>query len=906
MRAIVGLCALCGCACAQQAITYGLVGGRVEDGTGSPVAGAPVRIRHVQRDQLYETRTGPHGRFQFLYVPPGDLELRADSLSFQPALVRLTIAAGQSLDVPIRLSLEARSDSLVVEATAPLIETARTQVSDRVSPVEIEALPLNGRNYVDLALLVPGVSRTTVGAPQTFVETSAVPGANVSVAGQRNLNNTFVLDGLSANDDAAGIAGTYLSQEVIREFQVVTSGADAEFGRASSGVVAVATRSGTNDWHGRAYSYLRNQRFDSRNPLASRKDPLTQVQYGFTAGGPLRRGRTFQFSNVEQTRRNAAGFVTISPANIASINTVLDAFHYPGPRISTGEYGTGYDTTTFLSRLDQSFGNRHQLFVRYNLYDIGSANARSVGGLNDISRGTSLWTTDHNIALNETAAISPNLLNEVRFQITRSRLSAPGNDLVGPAVNISGVANFGASTTSPVGRDTDLYEASNTVTLSRGSHFIKAGADFLLNRVNIYFPGSAVAAVYSFTSLATLQAGRYNTVQQAFGDPYQFQSNPNLGLYVQDEWKVTPAFSLHAGLRYDLQWLPSPIRTDPDNLAPRFGLAWSPGDRRTVFRASYGMYYDRIPLRATSNALQRDGSKYRVALLSFGQAGAPAFPRQFDEFPGGQYINITTIDPDISNSYAHQASAQIERQVGSRTTLTAAYQWTRALHLILSRNNNVPTLTAADAAAQGIPNLGRPDSRYGNVSRYESSGDSYFNGLLLSAATRFGRANQLRVSYTLSKAIDNIGNFFFSTPQNNFDLRDDRSLSDNDQRHRVTASALLTWRGWQFAPLFVYTSALPLNTLLTFDRNYDTNLNDRPNGVGRNTARGFNYISLDARVSRRFRLSERWSIESLAESFNTLNRTNRAAPNNVLNASFGQATAVFDARQIQFGLRLNF
>ncbi len=201
-------------------------------------------------------------------------------------------------------------------------------------------------------------------------------------------------------------------------------------------------------------------------------------------------------------------------------------------------------------------------------------------------------------------------------------------------------------------------------------------------------------------------------------------------MFAQDEWKATSRLTIHFGVRYDVQKLASPIRTDSDNVAPRFGLAYSPGDRKTVVRASYGMYYDRIPLRATSNALQRDGTKYRVALFAYGQPGAPLFPQQAPAFGEGQFPNITRIDPNIGASYGHQAAFQIERDLGGGTTVSAGYQWNRTLHLILSRNQNVPTLTASEAAAAGIPNLGRPDPQYGNISRYESSGDSYFNGLL--------------------------------------------------------------------------------------------------------------------------------------------------------------------------------
>ena len=143
-------------------------------------------------------------------------------------------------------------------------------------------LPLNGRNYLDLALLVPGVSPTNTGSNQRFAETSAVPGQGISIAGQRNLYNSFVVDGVSANDDAADLTGTYYSEEVVNQFQVITSGGIAEFGRASGGVVNIITKSGTNDWRGNLYGFARNQRFDARNPLATTKDLLTQAQYGGT------------------------------------------------------------------------------------------------------------------------------------------------------------------------------------------------------------------------------------------------------------------------------------------------------------------------------------------------------------------------------------------------------------------------------------------------------------------------------------------------------------------------------------------------------------------------------------------------------------------------------------------------
>ncbi|MDQ3805577.1 MAG: TonB-dependent receptor, partial [Acidobacteriota bacterium] len=757
---------------AQQAVSSATLGGRVEDANGAAVGGAAVVVTNLGTNQHLSATTDEDGRFRFAYVPVGDYRLLVECGGFSPTALRLTLAVGQAADVRVTLAVGGLAESVEVMGGAPLVESARTQVSETVTPREVDALPLNGRNYLDLALLLPGVSRTNTGSAQRFAETSAVAGTGLSVAGQRNLNNSFVVDGLSANDDAANLAGTAFSQEVVREFQVVTSGGVAEFGRASGGVVNVVTKSGTNDFSGRVYGFLRNQRLDARNPLAPRKDPLTQAQYGASLGGPVRRDRTFFFANFEQTRRNDAAVITIRPDDAARINRRLGEIAYAGPRVETGVVTAGHDVTNFFARFDHRLGETTSLAARYSLYDFAALNSRTVGGLNASSRGTGLDSRDQTLAASAVTTLGTRTLNEARLQFTRSRLSAPVNDAQGPAVNISGVASFGTATFSPTARALDIFEFTDSVTYQRGAHSFKAGADFLLNRVNITFPG-AVQGVYTFTSLANFLAGNYATFQQAFGEAAQFQSNPNLGWFVQDEWRPRADLTVNLGLRYDAQYLPEPIRTDANNFAPRAGLAFAPGDRKTVLRAGFGLYFDRLPLRATSNALQRDGSKYVVAQLGPGDAGAPAFPDVLPALPSSLPTrpNVTRIDPDIENSYSLQYNAQVERELPGGGSLSVGYAGLRGKHLILSRNVNAPTLSAAEARRRGVPNLGRPDPLWGNVSRYESSGVSAFDGLLVAFNQRASSWATVRASYTYSKAIDNSGNFFFSTPQDNADLR---------------------------------------------------------------------------------------------------------------------------------------
>jgi hypothetical protein len=909
---------------AQQSVTSASLSGVIEDPNGAAIRGATVTITRIDQNQTLSTTSDSAGRFRFLYLPVGRYSFKVEAGGFAASERALNLTVGQTLDFPFKLGVVSVAGKMEIRADTPTIETVRTQLAETVLPREIDNLPLNGRNYLDLAALTPGVTRGNPVANQRFAETSAVPGTQINISGQRNINNGFIIDGLSANDDAADLPGTFFSHEVIGEFQVISSGGIAEFGRASAGVVNVVTKSGTNEWRGRMYGFLGNQRMNARNPLATTKDPLTQTQYGASFGGPIHRDRTFLFTNFEQTRLRNAVVVSITPANATAINESLDRIGYAGPRVSTGLAPTGYNATNLLGRVDHRFNERHLLTARYSYYDVDSRNARGVGGLSATSRGTLLENRDQTFAVSLVSTISASMTNEARAQYTRSNLAAPPTDPIGPAITISGVANLGTGSSSPTGREINHTEFVDNITMVRGKHSIKAGVDFLYNRVRIDFPG-ALQGSYTFSSLANLRTGQYVTFQQAFGEPALTQSNPNIGFFAQEEWRLRPRLTINAGVRYDLQFLPDPVQTDINNLSPRIGLAYAPGDGRTVIRASYGLYFDRIPLRATSNAIQRDGTKYRIATFSFGQAGAPVFPNVAASFPTGFLPSITTIDPHIENAYTQQANLQIERQLTTNTSLSVGYIHTRGLHIILSRNVNVPTLTAAQAAQQGVPNLGRPNPNFGNISRYESSGDSYYNGLTVSLNRRFVRWAGMRLSYTYSKALDNTGTAFFFTPQNNFNLRDERGRSDNDQRHVLALSATLavpessgggSWRGalkgFQLNPIFRYSSTLPFNILTGGDRNNDTNTNDRPLGVGRNTGEGFDFASFDLRLSRRIRFTERFGLEVIAEGFNLFNRANFQLPNATIgtgatpNAGFGLPTASADPRQIQFGLRLTF
>ncbi|HEX2445862.1 MAG TPA: carboxypeptidase regulatory-like domain-containing protein [Vicinamibacterales bacterium] len=897
-------------ASAQTVTTSASLTGRVLDPSGAAVVAAPVSATNIDRNQAWRVETDHAGRFRFFSLPLGAYRVDVAAPGFRSVSRAVTLAIGDTLDLPLTLEVAGVSAAVDVVAQPAVVGTARTEIVGRITPAEVDSLPLNGRNYLDLAILAPGVMRTNTRNQDRFAETSAVPGTGLTVNGQRNLANTIVLDGLSANDDAAGLAGTYISEDVVQELQMVTSGGVAEFGRASAGVLNVVTKSGTNRLSGRGYGYFRDDALDARNPLATTKDPLSQQQYGASVGGPIARDRAFLFGNVEAGRQDRTGIITIAPAAVDAVNRILDARAYPGPRIATGQFTTGYDTLNAFSRLDYHAGP-HVLMGRYTFYGVESENARNAGGLNDVSRGTALTTDDHALAFGATTVISPTMVNELRTQYSRSRLGAPPNDLAGPAVNISGVASFGTATFSPTARDIDLVEVSDSLAWHAGRHLVKAGVDFLYNDLRIEFPG-ALQGVYTFQNLVAFASGTYVQFQQAFGEAVQEQSNPNLGLFIQDEWRLGDSLTLNAGLRYDLQDLPDPIRTDRDNVAPRLGMAWTSGDRRTLVRGGGGWYFDRIPLRAVSNALQRDGIKYKVAVVPFNPSGLPVFPAVLDSFPSQILTSITTIDSGIEDGVARQAGVEIERELRSSTRVSANYTHLDGSNIIMSRNVNVPTLTAAEAAAQGVPNLGRPDPRFANNGQFQSIGRSRYDGLTVAVESRPAARAFARLSYTLSRAMDDAGNFFFSTPQDNANPHDDWGPSDNDQRHRIVFNGTYDWRGWQLSGVFIYGSALPFNPQTGNDRNNDTTVNDRPAGAGRNSERGFDYASLDLRIGRRVRLGGRWTADFTVDAFNVLNRTNLQIPNSTFGTgskpspNFGRATAAADPRQVQIGMRVQF
>jgi hypothetical protein len=926
------------------------VSGEVTDPSGAVVAGATVSARQTETNLTSMTMSDGEGRFRFAFLKVGPYEIKVQQQGFADAIRPVTLTVGAAFDLPISLAVASSKESVTVNDQPAVIEAVRTQLAGTVIQEEVNQQPLNGRSFLDLTLLVPGVSPTNTASTQLFPETSAVPGQGISVSSQRNFSNNFIVDGVSANDDAAGLVGTFYGLDVVQEFQVVTSGGHAEFGRALGGYINMVTKSGTNLTRGDLYGYLRNKNLSATNALTGTRLPMTQAQYGASLGGPIVQDRTFYFGNFEQRMLNQAGNppITIPQTAVDQINTRLKAVGHAGPLITTGLYSNPVHMTTFLGKLDHQLRAKDQFSIRYSLYDVRSDNSRGVGGVNAASASAGLSNLDQTVTASDIHTFSPLTVNETRVQFINSNLKAPPTDPIGPAVSITGTATFGTLSGSPTARLDRSYQAVDSLSHQAGAHAIRTGVDFLYNDTTITFPRS-VRGSYSFGSLANFLSGTngtYTTFTQTFGNPLISQHNPNVGFYGQDQWRVRPGLTLNAGLRYDLQFLKT-ISTDTNNLSPRVGLAWSPfASGNTVVRASFGLFYDRVPLRALANTLLSAGNTTDIASaqqlsvsLQPTQTGAPLFPTILPSVSSGVLLNFTTMDPHLQNAYSEQASLEIERQIGSRSTFAVNYQHVRGTHLIVSVNLNTPACTATSTN-----NGCRPVAAYGDNKQYSPAADSQYDGLTLSFVQRPTKWGNFRISYTYSKAMDDVGEFFFSAPLNNYNIHQDWSRADDDQRHRFvfdgsihssTDPARTAWQrlshGFQLSTTLQYYSALPFN-IVTGVTNVQTTTS-RPclgiaatnanctiaNMIGRNAGIGFDFFNVNTRLSRTFPLGERLRLQAIAEAFNALNHRNNQVPNTRFGSGvyptnpvttpvpgFGDPTAVADPRQVQLALRLSF
>lgn len=945
LAAVIVLLPLTGSTVLAQTASGGDFEGIVRDATGGVLPGASLVLTNVDTGVERTTITNEAGRYRIPAVAAGAYRLTVSLDGFATVQREgLTLEVGQVVTVDISLPLAGVTQEVTVTAAAPIVERGRTQGGAVVTRTEIENLPSNGRDFLSFSTQVAGVTGQQMSGQ----------GSGISFNGQRARSNNISLDGVDANGALNGNTRQTISQEAVREFQVVTSQFAPEFGRAAGGLVNIVSRSGTNQLGGNAFLYVRDESMDARNAFVKEGKPEFQRQnFGGTLGGPLKRNRTFFFGAFERMQRDESGVVTISDAAVATINATLAARPIPGSAVTSVANGvypiTRRDTLASL-KLDHVLNAAHSFGFRYTFGKSVESNAGGVGigGLLDVSAGGGQRGTDQSFLFSWTNIISPTLLGEARLQVAPRDLEQYANDAVGPRVVISGVGTWGRSTNFPVILDEVTTQGSYTLSWQRGTHFFKVGGDVNRIAATSSFPVS-FAGSFTFGSLATFVAGTPTTFTQGFGNPIIDLPDTMYAVFAQDSWTISDRLTLVYGLRYDYDAQPQHIprdrnnpleaplddgiHRDGNNVSPRAGFTWDPvGGGRTLIRGGYGRFYDKIFLLVARNALLARQSVSLSGANATAQFARGAFPES-DQLPSGFTLtrpSINKADPEMQIPYIDQVSLGVERQIATNWSAGVNFVRNWGTATLVSDNTNLgpPTvLTAANAASLGVANpnpqqIGRPyygasnrlDPLYNNIQMVSSSGWSEYYGFQFTLQKRLADGYSLRVNYILSEARDDGSDFTQAEqPNDPYNRRAERSYSAEHQRHRVTvtgvwelpygqdegadmnpaARALLG--GWTLSSTFTYRSATAENPVVGSDVNTDGNSStDRPfiNGVmaGRNSYEGGNFASVNARLSKRFRFDRRRALLLQLEAFNLLNRTNLSG----INMTWGTAVAPRD------------
>ena len=987
----------------QAQSSSGDLTGSVVDASGAVISQAKVTATDPERAMTRSAVTDAAGQFRIPLLPPGSYKVRVEAPGFAVKVFEnVQIRVGDTVRLPVGLEVSQLSTELVVMAEPPVVETERTQQANTLQSQQIRNLPINRRNYLDFALLAPGVVETNDLVDGTDYRVVQAPHSGLSFGGGNGRGNAFSMDGVENYAGSGGVRPS-LSQEAVAEFQVNRNSFSAEFGGAFGGAINIVSKSGTNDWHGNFFGFLRHRAIQARNYFDPGKSAFTRQQSGVTLGGPIRKDKTFLFASFERLDRNETSFVPILQDRTAfgqmttSQQQLADFFNATGvaqlrqlaatmkqylvtnnyPRTvalfndNSGNFPFHEDSNLVSLRLDHRFTDRHQFFFRGNITNNFSQNA-ATGALLAYNRGRNSRLLDGTLMLGDTFVIRPNLVSETRAGFSDNILDITTTDPFGPQIDISGFGLFGREIFLPAKALERHYQVMQNFTYMSGKHTLKFGADInpvrVSGRSETFFSGrfsfgenvplgqlfNAVTGDPNFATtlggqlvqlgqsklapnlsapISALQAynlGYPTYYQQGFGDPNWLGWTKRFNFFVTDTWKLHPRLTLNIGARYELEVNPQSVGTDPNNIAPRVGLAWNATeDGKTVVHAGYGMYYSQINTQVPNIAESLAGVQIAQVfvplsgapglnnpvtgrpltsadiyqtLLAQGVIGArPIRTSDLAQFgvrpsPSNPFAVIFGIAPGFVNPYAQQASFEVERAIGT-FAVSAAYNFNRAAHVVRILDRN---LYYGPRRADGQPTFNFYNPLIFQKNIFESTSNSFYHAMILQVTKRFSRGFAVNAHYTWSKAIDETLDFNTDfEPQDQLNARGDRSLSSFHQKHRFVANAVIEsplkagkGRGWvdnlfggfAIAPIVAANSGRPFNVLTGVDNLGDRHPNNhRPLGAGRNIGQGPAYFTADLRLSRRFPLGkETRNLEFIAEGFNLLNRTNFKSVNNTV------------------------
>ncbi len=729
------------------------IAGRVMDQSGAVIPGAEIRAKLIRTGLTRTTMSDVQGRYRLIQLEPGSYTIRISVPGFaSQEITGITTVSGQSVqfDVTLLPSDVVVEPIVISEADAPIIDTKRTVVGSTLTARETELLPINTRSVLDLLFTLPGVTEEPLSTRDLAEDRNAnyastpEEAGTFSLAGAPAYSNNLTIDGLDNNDDRSARERFQPSLEAVAEVQVITNQFSAEYGRASGGRVNLRTRSGSNEFHGRAFYYFRDEALDANtfrnNSLGLPRLPLQEHVLGFTFGGPVKGLKeTVFFTSYELDKvLDSALIDTLVPVQQSTLfslpaPTRLDRVRLEdanAPALSTevaqfvSSISTPTKNTSMTARVDRQFGPMHTAAF---VYQAGRfINLRQFGGGNRLA--TAFQGRRRNsdaISYSDTLVFSEKLVNQLRFQYSRlapafktSAGDAPVvlmalNDplLAGDPERRTGTLVAGSSTAGGSDRREERWQVQDVLSLVNGNHSLKFGVDF--HHVRSSFIDLAdVSGTYNFASAGDFLAGLPSRFRQNFQSS-STQRNRYRGVFVQDEWQILPQVLLSYGLRYEYE----SILRDLNNFGPRFSLAYNPFESgKLVLRLGGGIFFNRPLLRTIDDFtlgkqqlffdtnLLRDPLTGKLMTADQRRAFIAEhlrFPRKLsgDSMLVREFGVLNTdfsrrLDPALRIPESYQLNAGVERDLGRGFSAEANFTFTRGIHLWREFNANAPVLPA--------------------------------------------------------------------------------------------------------------------------------------------------------------------------------------------------------------------
>jgi len=872
LRLAASLSLLLGISAFGQVTATGSLAGRVLDKTQAVINGAVVRLSSTGSGLQRETRSADEGLFQFEQIPAGTYEVSVEMPGFAKVSVHaVDVAVGKATNVNVTMEPGKLTDVITVEGQSmPLVDVTKTDVSLAVTPEMVQEMPLNGRDFANLAFLAPGAK--PVNSYDPTKNRIAVFGINGSAG--RNVNVT--VNGIDNKDNTVGGPVMQLPLEAVQEFNISTQRFSAANGRSEGAAVNVITKSGTNTPHGSLYLYERDTALTANDYFSKQSGsdtpPISRQQYGGSVGAPIKKDSTFVFFALERAREETSLGVT----GTAQKELGIAATAIPGsikPTVAS-IIPTPYRDQRYTGRLDQRINANNNFFVTYNSQGNRGLNDQS-GQTNDLTAGN--FTTNQLILANATwtSVLRPNIVNSLTFGHQYWNNLIDSDNKV-PQIAFPNGIYFGTNTNVPQQSAQRKWQFKEDMSITKGKHTLQFGLDYVHEpHLGGFFqtPSTLNITFIDLPSVITTNTTKYPqgfstpgaiaSMSASSGNPYFFDKGAKmLGFYFQDNMKLSRKLSLNLGARWDadfhlqgdnvqglsrtylaLKAVNSPFaaklpKTDLNNVSPRVGIAYDlTGKGRHVIRAGWGIYYGQTFQNIPLFMEQQANDTVFTQTLSISSAGptdttAPIVPgttKHLNEFrygvdplpsvpPGTPNLTAGAVgrlvDPDFANPYNHQFNGGYTFQVDNLSVIEAEYVHVLGLREAKRQNINYqrPDLGGTrpyDAAftAAGLPKLAQ-------IVVESSIGRSRYDAFNLSYKRRLSRRFSINTNYVLSRTLAYVGGpaaFGNAAPLPyllfpSYDL----GPAPNDERHRWVLSGIVQLPGGiQLAPIMQLASARP-------------------------------------------------------------------------------------------------